>query len=488
MPPVVGGGRGGGTPETVTAAAPPVPLCHHPPVLRADHLAPLLGGPLQAAVGAGLEVSDLVSDSRAVTSGSGFVALPGERTDGHAFVAEAARRGAVLGVVGEGFLAGSDVPPLLIRVPDTAVALRAACRRRIAELGAVVVGVTGSVGKTTAKEMCALALSGRPTARTPGNLNTWTQIPLHVLMLRPPVERLVVEMGMSARGEIADLAAFTVPRIGLLLNIGQAHIGRLGSQEAIADAKAELLEALPAGGAAVLNADDPRVVGVVGRSRAPVTWFGAHSPAAQWRIEEIETDGVQGCRAWLAGPEGRAELHLRAPGRHLLLDAAAAAAVAAVFGVGIDEAAVRLSEFTPSEHRGRVIPGRSGSTIIDDAYNSSPDSLAAALDVLADSGAPRRLAIIGDMLELGERTADAHREAGRLAAAAATLLIAVGDQGGVVGAAAIAAGLPEEAVRYARDAEGAADLASSCLEPGTVVLVKASRGLGLDRVVEALRR
>ncbi len=465
-----------------------MPVCHHPPVLRADHLARLLGGRLEAAEGAGLDVTGLLSNSRAVTHGSGFVALPGERMDGHAFVAEAAHRGAVLAVVGEGFAAGPEAPPLLIRVPDTARALRAACRRRIEELGCAVVGVTGSVGKTTAKEMCALALAGRPTARTPGNLNTWTQIPLFVLGLEPPVERLVVEMAMTAPGEIADLASFTAPRVGLLLNIGLAHIGRLGSEEAIALAKAELLDALPPEGTAVLNADDERVVDVASRSRAPVAWFGIVSPTAAWRLEDIEPGGLLGGRAWLVGPDGRAELRLRVPGRHLMVDAAAAAAVAAACGVGIAEAAERLGEFTAADHRGRVIPGRSGSTIIDDAYNSSPKSLAAALEVLAGSGAPRRLAIIGDMLELGERTQAAHRAAGRLAAGAATLLIAVGDQGGTVGAAAVAAGLPASAVAYARDADGAADLAGSRLEPGTVVLVKASRGLGLDRVVERLRR
>jgi UDP-N-acetylmuramoyl-tripeptide--D-alanyl-D-alanine ligase len=280
------------------------------------------------------------------------------------------------------------------------------------------------------------------------------------------VERLVIEMAMTAPGEIADLAGFTHPDVGLLLNVGQAHIGRLGSDEAIAAAKAELLEALPPDGTAVLNADDPRVVEVSSRSRAPVRWFGAVSPEAAWRVEEVEAGGVLGSRATLVGPDGRAPLRLRAPGRHLLLDAAAAAAVAATFGVGIAEAAERLSAFVPGEHRGRVLPGLAGSTIVDDSYNSSPTSLVAALEVLRESGAADRLAIIGDMLELGDRTAAAHREAGRCAAGAATRLIAVGSQ--------------------AEDAERAADLAIPHLHSGIVVLVKASRGIGLDSVVERL--
>ncbi len=304
-------------------------------MLPADLLAALLGGRLEAPPGARLDLRDLVSDSRAVTPGAGFIALVGEVQDGHSFVSDAARRGAVLAVVSERFQPDGAVPELLIRVPDTAAALRTACSRRLAELGTTVIGVTGSVGKTTAKEMCALALSGRPTARTPGNLNTWTQIPIQVLRLEPPVEFLVAEMAMTARGEIADLASFTHPRVGILLNVGQAHIGLLGSEEAIADAKAELLDALPADGRAVLNADDPRVVGVAGRSRAPVSWFAVDSPEAGWRVEDVVEDGVSGIRCTLAGPDGRAPLRLGVPGRHLLLDAVAAAAAASALGVGI---------------------------------------------------------------------------------------------------------------------------------------------------------
>ncbi len=455
-------------------------------VLRADVLAALLGGRLEAPPDARVELRDLVSDSQQVSPGGAFIALPGERMDGHAFVADAARRGARLAIVSAGFVAGEEVPPALIRVADTAAALRQACSRRLAELGCTVVGITGSVGKTTAKEMCALALGGRPTSRTPGNLNTWTQIPLHVLGLEPPVERLVVEMAMTARGEIADLAAFTHPQVGALLNIGPAHIGRLGSLEAIADAKAELLDALPERGAAILNADDPRVVGVAARSRAPVRWFGMGG-TAPWRVEEVEVEGVWGTRATLVGPDGRAPLRLRGPGRHLLADAAAAAAVAAALGVGIAEVASRLSEFAPATHRGQVFRTPSGATVIDDSYNSSPPSLAAALDALAASLAPVRLAVIGDMLELGDHALEAHREAGRHAARAATRLIAVGANAGVMAGAAIAAGMPDTAVERAPDADAAAVLAVRRAAPGTAVLVKGSRALHLETVVQRLR-
>jgi UDP-N-acetylmuramoyl-tripeptide--D-alanyl-D-alanine ligase len=456
-------------------------------VLPADSLARLLGGRLEAPPGARLDVRDLVSDSQAVTPGSGFIALPGEHRDGHEFVTDAALRGAVLAVVAEAFQPAGRVPGLLIRVPDTAAALRAACSRRLEELGATVVGVTGSVGKTTAKEMCALALSGRPTSRTPGNLNTWTQIPLHVLRVEPPVERLVVEMAMTARGEIADLASFTRPRVGVLLNVGQAHLGRLGSEEAIADAKAELLDALPPDGDAVLNADDRRVVAVAGRSRAPIRWFGAQSPEAVWRVEEVVDNGIRGTRCTLVGPDGRAGLRLEPPGRHLLLDAVAAAAAAAALGVGIAEAAERLSAFEPEPHRGRVISGRAGSLIVDDSYNSSPTSLAAALEVLESSGAEDRLAVVGDMLELGELAPAAHREAGRRAARAATRLIAVGEHAATVAAGALDAGMPESRIDQVEDADAAAGMAARRIVPGIVVLVKGSRALHLESVVEHLR-
>jgi UDP-N-acetylmuramoyl-tripeptide--D-alanyl-D-alanine ligase len=228
------------------------------------------------------------------------------------------------------------------------------------------------------------------------------------------------------------------------------------------------------------------VVGVAAQSPAPIRWFGEESSEATWRVEDIAPDGALGSRAVLVGPDGRAPIRLRAPGRHLLLDAAAAAAVASCFGVGIAEAARRIGEFAPAEHRGEVMAGLRGSTLVDDSYNSSPTSLAAALEGLRVSGAPERLAIIGDMLELGDRTLSAHREAGRHAAGAATRLIAVGEQAEVVAAAAVAAGMPAAAVAQAADADGAAELALPLLRPGSVVLVKGSRGIGLERVVKRL--
>jgi len=437
-------------------------------------LARLFGGRLEGAGEPSAPLVAIETDSRNVRPGGAFVALTGERLDGHVHVG-AARE------LPDGH------PPLLLRVDDTAAALRRACRARLDELGCAVVGVTGSVGKTSAKELCALALGGRDAAATPGNLNTWTGIPISVLGLTPPVGVFVAEMAMSAPGEIRDLCSFARPRTGVLLNVGLAHVELLGSLAAIADAKAELLESLPADGVAVCNADDPEVRRVAARSPAPVTWFGIDAPA-DYRAVDVVDGGLEGVRCRLVGPDGSAPLRLRVPGLHTVRNACAAAAVAGRHGVGIAEAAERLAAFEAPPQRGVVRRGAEGAVIVDDSYNASPASVAAALAVLAGSGAARRLAVLGDMLELGDHAADAHAEAGRQAARAATALIAVGEHAALMVEAAVAAGMPADCARLAGDVDEAARLARAQCDPGTVVLVKASHGVALERVVERLLR
>lgn len=459
------------------------------PVMRlsATDLARLLGGALEGGAATVVPLAGITTDSRDVIPGGAFVAVRGTAADGHAFVADAAARGAAVAVVARGWQpANGAAPPLLLRVADPAAALRLACRRRLEELGCEVIGITGSVGKTTTKDLCALAVADRPVARTPGNLNTWTGVPLTVLRLDSPVERFVVELAMSAPGEIADLCSFVQPRIGVLLNVGYAHVGLLGSIAAIADAKAELLDALPADGAACLNADDAEVVRVAGRSRAPLVWFGLHDRGAAIRAVDIEPDRMNGVRFTLQTPAGRAPVRLRVPGEHAVLDACAAAAVAWVLDVSIADAAERLSTFEPAEHRGAVRIGPGGCIVYDDCYNSSPTSLAAALRVLAASGAATRVAVLGDMLELGDLTEPAHVEAGRQAAAAATHLVAVGDHAATMVEAAIAAGMPPAHATIADGADAAAQQVLPRCGDGTVVLVKASHSLALERVVELL--
>jgi UDP-N-acetylmuramoyl-tripeptide--D-alanyl-D-alanine ligase len=451
-------------------------------------LARLFGGRLDGTGDRARPLTALSADSREVVPGGGFVALRGENDDGHRFVGAATAKGAALAVVAEDWEASPEgAPPLLLRVPDTAAALRGAGELRLAELGCHVVGITGSVGKTTGKELIATVLRGSvAVAWTPGNLNTWTGIPLTVLSLDAPCDVFVCEMAMSARGEIGDLCAFTHPRTGVLLNVGLAHIELLGSQEAIADAKAELLEALPADGLAVCNADDEHVRRVSARTAARIAWFGVQASDAQFRAADVKSRGIDGTTFTLITPDGNAPARLRVPGAHIVLDALAAAAVASAFGIGVDEIAQRLEEFEALPQRGRILRGVKGARIYDDSYNSSPQSLAAALDTLAATDAKRRMAVLGDMLELGSHTAMAHRQAGRHAAQVATTLVAVGDQAYTIVSAALAAGMEPEEAFAARSVDEAIRIARERCDRDTAVLVKASHGVALERIVEAL--
>jgi UDP-N-acetylmuramoyl-tripeptide--D-alanyl-D-alanine ligase len=454
-------------------------------------LARLFGGRLDGSGDAARPLQGLATDSREVVPGGAFVALRGESDDGHRFVAAAAEKGAALAVVDASWTAatGAAVPPLLLRVDGTAVALRAACETRLRELGAHVVGITGSVGKTTGKELIATVLEGSVrVAKTPGNLNTWTGIPLTVLSLDGPLDAFVCEMAMSARGEIRDICSFTHPRSGVLLNVGVAHIELLGSQEAIAEAKAELLDALPGDGLAVLNGDDDHVRRVASHSRARVVWFGLHAPDAHYRATDVVARGIDGTTFTLVDPDASAPVRLRVPGTHVVVDALAAAAVGSLFGVGVADVARRLETFEAPPQRGRVLDGVNGARIYDDSYNSSPTSLAAALDTLGATSAKRRIAVLGDMLELGSHTPSAHRQAGRHARQVATTLVAVGEQAFTMVAAALAAGMDPEEALAARSMEEAIDFARSRCDRDTAVLVKASHGVHLERVVEALLR
>jgi UDP-N-acetylmuramoyl-tripeptide--D-alanyl-D-alanine ligase len=459
-----------------------------------QHLARLFGGRLEVGGRAGSEetiaITSVVTDSRSAGPSTAFVAVRGENDDGHRFVADAARRQAPLAVVEEAWVASDEEPSpaLIVRVDDTAAALRRACRARLDELECRVAGITGSVGKTTAKEMTAHVL-GDGVARTPGNLNTWTGVPCSVLSMEGEPDILVAEMAMSAPGEIADLAVMTRPQVGVLLNVGVSHIELLGSQEAIGDAKAELLEALPRDGVAVLNADDPQVVRLSSRTRARVWWYGLgdgiEEPAI--RARAVNVRGLRGTDFLLTTWKGEwVRVTLGAAGAHLVSAACAAAAVGTWFGVPLQDIAARLATWTAPEQRGRLLTGPRGAVLYDDSYNSAPASLAASLEVLRLSGSERRVAVVGDMLELGDLTTAAHDDAGRRIAAAATDAVLVGDQAGRMAMAAVSAGLSADCVYVAGDADEAARLAEVLCDERTTILVKASHGLHLERTVARL--
>ncbi len=437
-------------------------------------------------------------DSRQMAPGALFVALPGERTDGHRYLPEAAAAGAAAFLVsrlpdpslGEASLDDlGDVTVVL--VPDTLRALHAvaaAWRRRFAP---VVVGITGSIAKTSTKEAVAAVLSGSfATLKSEGNRNNEVGLPLTVLDLGPEHTAAVLEMGMYAAGEIRDLAAIGQPSIGIVTAVAPVHLSRMGTIEAIENAKAELVEALPAagdGGVAILNADDPRVIRMARRTRARVITYG-FAPDADVRADDVVSAGFGGMRFRLVTPAGSRGVAIAALGRLAVHNALAGAAAGLAAGMALDAIVPGLVAGTSAPHRSVVIRA-GGLAILDDAYNASPGSVRAALDLL--SGLPgRRVAVLGEMRELGSEHDAGHHAVGEAAARVVDLLVVVdGAPGGAaygIIAGAQAAGMPEDAVLAAPDPAAVVNLLAPLLAPGDVVLVKASRGVELERVVDGL--
>ncbi|HEX3509570.1 MAG TPA: UDP-N-acetylmuramoyl-tripeptide--D-alanyl-D-alanine ligase [Solirubrobacteraceae bacterium] len=419
-------------------------------------------------------------DTRTLAPGELFVALSGEHTDGTRFAAEALARGAWGVLLPDGALAaaGEALPAdaTVLAHPDPLAALGALARswrRELGARGAHVIAITGSTGKTSTKDiLAALLRSHLRTAATPANLNTEIGLPLAILAAPAETEALVLEMAMRGPGQIAELTAIAEPDVGVIVNVGPAHLELLGSLEAIAAAKAELIAGLAPGATAVLPADEPLLAPHLRPDLRTVT-FGAEG--ADVSLRSRDPDGT----VRIAVESGEEELVLlpsfsQAHNLENLL-----AAVAAARAVGVEPGGPLHVEFSPG--RGQRLSLAGGVTVLDDCYNANPMSMRAAIDELAGTPARRRVAVLGDMLELGARAPELHRELGPLASAAGVeLLITVGPL-----AAEIAAGYTGEA-RSAPDAAAAAELALELVGPGDTVLVKASRGVGLERVVEAL--
>jgi len=432
-----------------------------------------------------LTVRGVSTDSRTVHPGDLFVALRGPRTDGHRFIGAAAARGAV-GVVAAVLPEEPPQPPVpILLVGDTLRALGAIAARYRRELAAQVVGVTGSVGKTTVAALAAAVLGQR--YRVVCSEETWNAeigVPLTLLRATADTEVVVAEMAMRGLGQIRELVEIARPRIGVITNIGETHLGLLGSVERIARAKGELVEGLPADGTAILNADDPWTDYLAGLAPCRILRFGL-SPEAEVRAEHVVAAG-RGCTFRLVVGGEAAQVRLPLPGRHNVGNALAAAAVATVLGVAL--AAVRAGlELAPQPSRRLQVEEAGDLLIINDTYNASPRSVRAALDVLEGlAGERRRVAILGDMRELGDESPRLHREIGREAAQRGTaLILAVGPE-----ATALAEGAREEVgseVIHVPDREAAAALLPALLHPGDVILVKGSRAMALETLVEALR-
>ena len=445
----------------------------------------------------------VVVDSRQVEPGGVFFAFPGERADGHDYVGDALERGAAMAVVQRRV----EVPvpvvdltpprpalpeawsvPVVVRVADTLQALHrlaAFWRRRHSPR---VVGITGSVGKTTTKELVADVLARRyVTLRSERSYNNEIGLPLTLLRLTPEHERVVLEMGMYDVGEIADLARMALPHVGVVTIIHPVHLERAGSIERIVAAKTELVQALPPApeGVAILNHDDPRVLGMREATRARVFTYGL-SPEADLWADEIEGLGLEGVRFRLHY-QGET-LHVKVPllGRHSVHTALRAASVGLVEGLTWQEIVEGLRAPT-SQLRLVAVPGPRGSTILDDTYNASPASTIAALNLLDDLSG-RKIAVLGDMLELGEYEEEGHRKVGVRAADVADILVTVGTRGRIIAEEAQAAGMDAERIHVLEDNEAVIRLLEGLVREGDVILVKGSRAMRMEEIVNGLGR
>ena len=448
------------------------------PVLDASFVAGALGERLQSREGPDATYTRAVIDSRLAAPGDLFVALPGERDDGHRFAAAAVSAGAS-GCLLERPVEGTE-PATRFLVDDALAGLQTlSAGWRDALEDTDVVGVTGNVGKTTTKGIVAAVLRARyRTAATTNNYNTEIGVPLCLLELDAATERAVIEMGMYTTGEIALLCEWARPRIGVVLNVGPVHLERAGSMATIVAAKRELVEALPADGHAVLNADDADVSGMAASTIARVWRFGL-SADADVRGSDVISAGVEGFDLTITHGQDSRRVRVPLPGAHLASNVLAAATVGLADGVPFADLCTAI-ERLDVPLRTRLVELADGIRLIDDTYNASPASLRAALALLAELPG-RRVALLGDMRELGDQSDAAHETAGREAAAVLDVLLTVGELGAQIGRSASASGLAE--VRHFEDPPSALEGLDAAVQPGDAVLVKGSLALGLGHLV-----
>ncbi len=452
-------------------------------MLTAREVATLTGGVLRSG-DPRRQVGGTSIDSRLLSPGMLFIALPGDRTDGHRFVGDAFRRGAAAALVSHPI---PDAPPIgaLIQVPDTRAAFQRLARVVRDRLRLRVVGITGSVGKTSTKEMAA-AVAGRVfrTAHSPENWNTEISLPLVLTNLSVDREVAIVEMAMRGPGQIRELVRICRPEIGVVTNIGESHMDFFPSREALAAAKGELIEGLPPEGVAVLNADDPLTLALAQLGPARRLTFGLGS--GDVTADRLKTIPGVGTTFRLRIPGGEAPVTVRVPGRHAVRNALAAAAVGVALGLTADQIADGLAEVVPVPKRLEVCRV-GGMILLNDVYNSSPQSVEAAFDVMDEFPGAPRVAVLGDMKELGALSSEDHRRVGRLAARRRLdLLVAFGP---------LAADLSEGAregggvrVVHTEDPDNVLSLLRRELTPGAVVLIKGSRAMAMERITDGFVR
>jgi UDP-N-acetylmuramoyl-tripeptide--D-alanyl-D-alanine ligase len=452
-------------------------------MIAASEIVECLGSLLQQErLGEARRFRGVVVDSRRAGKGDLFVALPGERQDGHAFVADAVARGA-RGVLVRELPEALPAGVAAFVVPDTLLALQRLAAGRRDRRHAKVIGITGSVGKTTTKELVAGVLSTRyRVLKSEANYNNEIGLPLTLLRLTERHQRAVLEMGMYALGEIRTLCEIARPQIGIVTNVGPSHLERLGSLEAIAAAKAELAESLPPHGFALFNADDPLVRAMADRTRAQPLFYGL-AGGADVRATEIASRGLDGVSFRLHWGGASAQVETSLPGRHIVSNALAAAAAGLADGMTLTDVAGALAA-AQVPLRVQVHRARGGGTILDDTYNASPASVSAALDLLAEIPG-RRIAVLGDMAELGAASREGHLAVGRRAAETADVIHAIGEEAGLIAQAAREAGHRD--VHHWPTKEAACDALAEDLRPDDVVLLKASRAIALETLLEALK-
>jgi UDP-N-acetylmuramoyl-tripeptide--D-alanyl-D-alanine ligase len=405
-------------------------------------------------------------DSRTIEPGDLFFALRGPLHDGHEHVAEALARGALAAVVER------DLPGPCIQVAQTLPALQKAASWARETWGGEVIGITGSAGKTTTKDAAAEMLGVRyRVGKTTGNFNNHVGVPLSLLRLPDEATHAVIELGMNHAGEIRELARIARPQTGVVTNVGAAHIENFESIEGVAAAKAELIDSLPASGTAVLNADDPRVRAMAFSGKR-VTFGIEHAADVKASVQgqRFEVDGV--------------EFGSAVPGRHAVLNLLAGIAVGRAYDVPLADMREAARRFTPGRMRG-VRLERDGILIIDDCYNANPDAVRAMLDVLRDTPAARRIAVLGEMLELGRWAEPLHREVGRyVAELGIPVLVGIRGVARQMVDAAIEGGLSKDAAFFFDDPTEAGDLLREIARPGDVILFKGSRGTQVEKALQ----
>ncbi|HEX8409236.1 MAG TPA: UDP-N-acetylmuramoyl-tripeptide--D-alanyl-D-alanine ligase [Thermoanaerobaculia bacterium] len=450
------------------------------PTLTFSRLAQMIGGTL--VQGGDVECSSVVIDSREVKPDSVFFAIQGERLDGHTFLAQALQtaRGAVVKNVPEG------TDKAIVQVDDTTVALQNLARAIRAEYDPLLIGITGSAGKTTTKEMIAtLVATERRTHKSWGNFNNQIGAPLCLDNMPDGTEVVVSEMGMNHAGEIAQIAGLMRPNVGVYTNIAPVHIEFFADGiYGVAAAKRELLENLAPGGTVVVNNDNEHVVRISRDFEGRKVTYGVEHDA-DYHATEIRDRGLLGTRFTLVAEGTTLELDLALPGRHNLDNLLAAIACARAIGISWSGIEAGVREVKPAYHRGVTIQFN-GATIYDDTYNSNPYALARTLELMTQAEAMRRIAVIGDMLELGEQELQFHRDAGLQIPKSIDVVVGVGSRSQALLEGAREAGFPDANLRHFADANAAGAFLRAFVQPGDLVLVKGSRGVGLDKAVAML--